>query len=331
MKKINTTKIKKGRSSIAALNRRFKDLKDRGELEKPVGYYELDWLRCLLKYKASPNDYILFRMYSKNSWEREGVLTFKKHAAVDRLLNNYDADIDLIGNKARFNEYMKDYIKRDWIYSGKASFDELEEFFKKHETVFFKPVKSTQGSGIKKLQYSSEDDRNFLSENRSGDFLLEEAIKQNEVIQNINPYAVNTLRVNTILAYDGEPVILHVCLKVSVDKSCVDNLSAGGYVYPVDLKSGKILKTGISYYDNTAPEKHPVTGADIVGITIPYFEDIKNEVKKMAVKFPDFRYLGWDIAVTETGFDVIEVNTSPGTKLLQCDGVGKYHRIKALI
>ena len=329
--KSKMNKIKKAGKSLISTDKRIKNLKEKGELDKPVIYYEMDWLRCLIKYKASPNDYILFKMYDKSPWEREGIVTYKKHQKLDRLLNDYSGNIDLIGNKAKFNQYMKDYIKRQWIYSGTASFDELESFFKTHGTVFFKPTKSTQGIGIKKLDFEKAEDRDFLFNNRDREFLLEEPIKQNHVINEINPYAVNTLRVNTIITREGKPVIIQACLKVSNDKSCVDNLSAGGYVYPIDLETGKILKRGISYFGEQAPTKHPITGTTIMGVQIPYFDEIKSSVLEMATKFPKFGYLGWDIAVTEDGFDVIEVNTSPGTKLLQCDGEGKYHKIISLI
>lgn len=326
-------KISKALESIKVFDDRMNKVKKDENLNKILPYYKLDWLLTYIVHGASPNDYILFKMYDKDSYEKGNLVTYRRHNKIDKKLNNYSLSMDIIGNKGLFNEFMKDHIKRNFIYSKDKTYDEIEKFFKDNKEVFYKQVKSTKGKGIKKLFFYKEEDKHFLKEafDNQEEFVLEEIIKQHSLLQKINPYAVNSLRVNSILGKDGEVRILNVSLKISTDYSYIDNLSTGGFVYPVNLETGSIDKTGISYYDSMCPRIHPITKEEIVGIKIPFFEELKNEIRILSKKFPDFRYLGWDIAITEEGFDIIELNVSPGTKLLQADNKGKYNIIKSLI
>jgi len=43
------------------------------------------------------------------------------------------------------------------------------------------------------------------------------------------------------------------------------------------------------------------------------------------------RYLGWDVAITENGCELIEANSSQGCNGMQLDGVGKYPYLKQFI
>lgn len=324
-----SNRFNKGINAIKDLDRRIEHLIEIGEMPASKSYYKFDYFKCLLMYSAAPTDYIFFRMYKKNRVERKNLITYRKHDKLDKTMNNYNADISIIGNKAKFNAYMKDYIKRDWIYSEDSSLDEQLNFFEKHQTVFFKPVNLTKGAGIKRLKWERKEDVEYLKSQPDCLYMLEEEIRQNECLSKLNPYAVNSMRVTTVCNKDAsKSEVLSASLKLSVGENCVDNLSDGGLVFPVDLETGVISRPGLSYADDDWHIIHPVSKQVVVGTQIPNFQDIKQSVEDMAKLFPDFRYLGWDIAVTEDGFDVIEVNTSPGPRLSQCSGTGNLSKAK---
>ncbi len=324
-----SNKFKKAMDAIHKLDTRIQHLIDTGEMPGKKHQYKFDYLKCMLAYGAAPTDYIFLRMYKKNGIERRNLISYRKQNKIDRTMNNYDADMSTIANKAKFNEYLGDRVNRGWIYSENASADELMEFFEKYKTVFFKPVNLTQGEGIKRLKIENPEDVAFLKGPHDCKFLLEEEIKQAQCLKDLNPYAVNSLRVTTVCNRDATKAeVLSASLKLSVNETCVDNLCAGGLVFPIDIETGVIARPGLSYADDDYHIIHPVSHKIVVGTQIPNFQDIRETLVENAKKFPDFRYLGWDIAVTDNGFTIIEVNTSPDPRLSQSSGNGLYNKIK---
>lgn len=97
-------------------------------------------------------------------------------------------------------------------------------------------------------------------------------------------------------------------LRLGITKN-VDNLASGGIAAAVDEKSG-IVNTAGFYSDLTkSPElNHPISGMPIKGYQIPYWSEIIQMVKEVAMLHPQNRSIGWDIAITENGPELIEGN-----------------------
>lgn len=55
----------------------------------------------------------------------------------------------------------------------------------------------------------------------------------------------------------------------------------------------------------------------MVGYKLPHFEELKSYIYKLCMIRPNIRYVGWDIAITPKGFELIEVNCPGGRRLLQ--------------
>ena len=90
-----------------------------------------------------------------------------------------------------------------------------------------------------------------------------------------------------------------------------DSISSGGFLCPIGLDDG-LVDAGIS--SDLASERyshHPDHGAQIEGIRIPQWEEIKQlSVDALAV-FPHICFVGADIAVGRDGPVVIELNVVP--------------------
>ena len=74
----------------------------------------------------------------------------------------------------------------------------------------------------------------------------------------------------------------------------------------VDIDTGCIYAASderCNYYT-----KHPDTNLDIVGFKIPMWNEALDFVKKLANVIPNVKYVGWDIALTEKGWVLIEGN-----------------------
>jgi len=138
--------------------------------------------------------------------------------------------------------------------------------------------------------------------------LVEEYIIQHSVLNELSPSAVNTVRIFTQLNAKNEVEILGCRQRISVNSS-VDNMAAGNLAAPIDEITGKVCGLGV-YSDVTKLDEisHPVTGVDILGFQVPFWQETLNMVKEAALLHPQNRSIGWDIVITEKGPGFIEGN-----------------------
>ena len=58
----------------------------------------------------------------------------------------------------------------------------------------------------------------------------------------------------------------------------------------------------------------------MVGFHLPKFEELKLYVTRLSQVCPQARYVGWDIAITPSGFALVEMNCPGGHVFLQAFG-----------
>lgn len=141
--------------------------------------------------------------------------------------------------------------------------------------------------------------------------IFESLVCQNKQFSDFNESSVNTVRFMTTLWPDGTANIIATFIKIGRAGKCVDNAGGGGNVdVCVDTDTGEI-KYAIQYdgWRNIKDiEKHPDSGNQLNGVIIENWEAIKSEVIRFQQSFPYCKAAGWDIAITEKGPVVIEVN-----------------------
>jgi molybdopterin biosynthesis enzyme MoaB len=86
-------------------------------------------------------------------------------------------------------------------------------------------------------------------------------------------------------------------------------MAAGNLAAPVDLDTGVVVGPGV-YNDISKNDEaiHPVTGKTIVGFAIPFWQETMQMVVKAAMLTPENRSVGWDVAITSVGPELIEGN-----------------------
>lgn len=141
--------------------------------------------------------------------------------------------------------------------------------------------------------------------------LFESLVHQSAQLASLNPSSVNTVRFMTTLYPNGEARLIATFIKIGRAGSCVDNAGTGGNVDAcVDTETGT-LKFAIRYdgeHQYRDIEVHPDTLTPINGMTIEHWEEIKQQVLRYQQAFPYIKAAGWDIAITDEGPVVIEVN-----------------------
>jgi hypothetical protein len=141
--------------------------------------------------------------------------------------------------------------------------------------------------------------------------IFESVVRQTKQFAAFNESSVNTVRFMTTLWPDGSGKVIATWFKVGRAGKCVDNAGSGGNVdAAIDVETGRIYN--VMRFDGwrKSPkiEKHPDSGNQLNGVIVEHWDAIKEEVKKFQQAFPYCKAAGWDIAITDDGPVVIEVN-----------------------
>lgn len=270
-----------------------------------------DMLSCVFQYNISILEYFQFRFYRKNKQERQ------KWAGTGymfefQLAMNPKSARDILDDKTKFyKSYGKYFVHSVGDIADLKAQPELVQKLLDNPSgkVVFKAADGKCGAQVEIKKTSEFSADNLVSFMQQNDFdLVEEFIIQHPKLQALSPSAVNTVRIFTQLDHNNEVVILGCRQRISVN-SPVDNMAAGNMAAPIDEKTGIVngpaVYSDITKHDET---KHPVTGVEIVGFEVPFWNEIIAMVKEAALLHPQNRSIGWDIVVTEKGPGFIEGN-----------------------
>lgn len=141
--------------------------------------------------------------------------------------------------------------------------------------------------------------------------IFESLVQQTDQMASLNASSVNTVRFMTLLYPNGQVRIIATFIKIGRAGKCVDNAGGGGNVDAcIDTQSGT-LQYAIQYdgWRNIKDiDQHPDSGNPINGVQIDNWDDIKAQVLQFQEAMPFIKAAGWDIAITDEGPVVIEVN-----------------------
>ena len=288
----------------------------------------LDYFHCRRKYKCNLDEYLKYKFYNyKHRYRKNFILN--KHRI--KYLNINIGPFTL--SKYVFYNYIPDLYAREIIFAPKCGEDAFVAFLQKHKKIILKPDMGSLGKDVRLLEYTDETAaREYFRSIAPGQYTLcEEFIRQHPVLNQLNPYSVNTIRITTLLL-DGEVELLTATLRCGAEKDCItDNLSRGGIGAQVDVETGIITSFGKDF-EMKAYSHHPASGVQIIGLQIPHWDQAVELVKTAHKRLPQCTLYGWDIAITEDGVGIVEANSKPGCKNMQIiDGVPRGHKLLPLL
>ena len=235
----------------------------------------------------------------------------------------YDTDKDLVNtvfNKEKTNMFFSDIMRRKWCVNHEVSQKEFETLFSGCDKVIYKPVVGNRGKGVETIIVGDNISETYDKIVALPRGIVEQYIVQHPEMNRLAQNSVNTLRIVTISS-NGEPVcgdndvIVYVSVRVGNGMASVDNFHSGGMAAVVDSDTG-IVVTMAADFEGNAYDIHPVSKTKFKGFSIPKFDEAKGFVINACRQKKISGYLGWDVAITENGIELIEVNTMPGVVLL---------------
>lgn len=191
----------------------------------------------------------------------------------------------------------------------------LDMALEKYGRIISKPVSGHGGSGVS--FFSRVSDVPLI-----GDFILEKEVINHDYSINIYGKSLNTIRIYTLRdPDDGIFFIAGAVHRFGSEKTgCVDNFSKGGLAASIDLDTGvlSIARSNPGVYETDYHSVHIDTSAQIEGVQVPFWEEVKSISIEMSQLIPGLNLVGWDIAVSNSGIIFIEGNgTCPNPNILQ--------------
>lgn len=276
--------------------------------------------------------------YGLNNRNWKSILSDYDYAWLNRINNTYQKWINDKTTMRYVLQPVKKYLPEYYFFVGKrdddAYFkmlqdcpDDIEENFngilnllKREGRLVFKPNAGTHGDGFYKLEYihgqyfvngeivNDKEVQSVICEQRST-YVITEYIEMHSDLKKIYPQSVNTIRVMVLNQSCENPHIVQTYMRVGSSKTgLTDNIAYGGLAVYVDKNDGFYYGAALLMdHKYISTSVHPDTGVKLEGY-LPNWEIVKEGVLQVSHMMPQLEYLGFDIAITEMGFKILEIN-----------------------
>ena len=157
----------------------------------------------------------------------------------------------------------------------------------------------------------------FLEELGSDSYVLQKVVRNHTFFEPITRHTA-TIRFCTFVR-DAGLMVPFALVKFPGGDNIADNFwRPGNILAALDPADGRITsivtRDGL---DLVRHDAHPVTGAALIGQTLPDWGRLQDTVQRAAHLFAPVRYQSLDVALTDQGPVVIEINTGGGWDLPQ--------------
>lgn len=201
-----------------------------------------------------------------------------------------------------------------------ASFDGIFRLLRQEKLLALKPSAGTHGDGFYRMEYA--DGKYFINGNEMTEdgiiamidgfksiYIITEYLFMHRELKKIYPHSVNTIRVAVVNQSAYEPKIMQTYMRIGSSKSgFTDNVGYGGICAKIDIPTGRYYcAEQLKDHVFTPCPIHPDTGVEIEGV-VPNWELMKKGIIDICRFMPELEYLGFDIAITDDGFKIIEIN-----------------------
>ena len=301
-------------------------------------YTLFDIINCAIRYGAGYYDYLIFAFWAMNHRQRNTYLTRMRNKRLNTLLHdeNYTYIFD---KKQEFDKNFSDYIGRDFRAVEDLTYNEFVAFISDKDAVFAKPTTGESGKGIERLVKDRFENLHqmydYITDPTHRFGVIEEQLEQHPDLTAVYPHSINSYRIVTLLADDGQVHCVYAVAKFGNCGKVVDNMENDGLCCPIDQSTGKICgcahTSALINYD-----AHPYTGVELLGYQLPFVKEAVEISKEAALVVPQIRYIGWDVCITPNGPAIIEGNTYPGYDFWQLpehtpDKIGLYPYFRNMV
>lgn len=199
-------------------------------------------------------------------------------------------------------------------------FDGLLTMLRKMGKLAFKASAGTHGDGFYCLSYENglilsngkpcgTSGLHKLLDEIQSFYIITEYLEMHRELKKIYDKSVNTVRVMVVNDHGYDPRILQTYMRIGSSKTgYTDNVGYGGICVFVNKETGELyqpetIKDHV-FYDCPV---HPDTGTPIAGF-LPHWDLVRTKILEICRYFCELEYLGFDVAITDAGFQILEIN-----------------------
>lgn len=184
--------------------------------------------------------------------------------------------------------------------------------------------------GINEKHYTVTDIKRHISDIIYGVYsfdtkdqaIIEARIHQHHAMNTLSPFGLSDVR---LILFNDKPVMAMTRLPTKSSGGRA-NIHQGAIGAGIDIATGR---TTHAIHHNEPITKHPDTGIDLIDRQIPYWHEIISMGIKAATAVP-LKYIGADIAVTDNGPVIIELNVRPGLAIQAANNQGMAELLQQL-
>ena len=304
--------------------------------------------------KLTPSEYIDYRLFEPNMRApsiQNGFVGYRRVMALNLALNDVRwgaLSFDKLSFYSLCDAARLPFPRVYAIYSntGRTSMgaellrdeSDVVSFFQRATCLplFCKPIQGTHGNGAALIKGYDQEKKLLFLEGRSPapvhefvdqlrrygrtGFLFQELVRQHPDLERVAPGGVSGLRL-VVLVGDSGPRVIHAIWKVKRTNQLTDHFSAGAtgnLLADVDPDSGEVRRVLSALgLKQVLVHEHPDSGACLDGITMPGWSLLLETMSRAALAFPGIPLQSWDVAITEEGILLLEMNYDGDMNLIQ--------------
>jgi len=150
------------------------------------------------------------------------------------------------------------------------------------------------------------------------EYVLQRRVRNHPLLMCVHPDVLTTLRVLTALDADGHAVILRATFRFPLNPEAhVDNSSLGGVAAPVDPETGIITGAAVDWVSEERWNQFPGSLSCVTGFQLPLWGIVRDVAISAQENASPISYIGWDIAISESGVFLNECNVWSDIELVQ--------------
>ncbi len=166
--------------------------------------------------------------------------------------------------------------------------------------IVFKTDSSARGLGIHFFDKANFNIRDIAI---LGNGIFQSYVEQHPIFNEYTPTSVATIRITTVINDDGEAFVRGSFLRLGIeDDTHVQSTTA--VKIPIDILTGALSDKG--YLPSWVTiRSHPTSLKSFANIKIPNFKDCVDVAKRLHLKVPYVRCIGWDLILNKEGEVVV--------------------------
>jgi hypothetical protein len=300
--------------------------------------------------KLQPSEYFLYQLYDDSRFTPSDKKTFVGTDRLAELLNALDMPWPKIANdKPTFTALLRGHDlpipntqamrHADRTFPGAKALrtkNDVERFLRKEAVypIFSKPTDSLCSIGVANLErYEKTTDcvvtksgpsvpvaefADQVEQFAPGGYLFQSRLAPHPKVAEIVGDQLSTVRM-FVFADESGPTLLRASWKIPSGESVADNFwRQGNMLGGIDVETGRVIRVFQRTANGITPvDKHPKSGVSFNGLVFPEWSQMRDAVMRGAAVLPSCHFQGWDVALTDRGPVLVELEGDGGDPLME--------------